>query len=98
MVLVDGEEQLDSMISIEEVRVPASGSRLELGPRRTLREGPVIDVLSPIPSLAERLPGGLGKMFERKWLSPGRWVAPGTDPTAGWAIHEVVEWPSPDPK
>jgi hypothetical protein len=98
LVLVDGVERPGSTMSVEEVAVPTAESRLELGPRRVLREGPVVDVLSPIPSLAQRLPGGLGLVFERKWLSPGRWVGTGTDPAAGWAIHEVVEWPSRDPR
>jgi len=96
LVLVDGAEQPGSTMSIQEVLVPSGESRLELGPRRVLREGAVMEVLSPIPSLAQKLPGGLGLVTERKWLSPGRWVRPDNEPAAGWAIHEVVEWPSRD--
>lgn len=94
-LLVNGEEQSGPAISINEVSGSEEGRRLELGDRRVLREGPILDILAPVPYLAQRLPGGLDRVVERKWLSPGRYFSPGAEPTAGWVIHEVVEWHSP---
>jgi len=95
-VLVNGEERAGGTISIQEITAPGDEVRLELGDRRVIREGPVLDILASVPYLAQRLPGGLDRVVERKWLSPGRCFSPGAQPTQGWVLHEVVEWHSPE--
>jgi hypothetical protein len=95
LVIVDGKERAGAVATMDEVRLQEGGGRLELGARRTLREGPVVEVLAALPRLIRRLPGGLDRVAERKWLSPGEWTDERGGVLSGWAIHEVVEWRSP---
>ena len=95
LVMANGVEQPGATLTENEIHIPDIQVHLELGPRRVLREGPVLDVLTAVPLLARRLPSGLSGVIERKWLSPGHLTFRGADPVTGWAIHEAVEWHSP---
>ncbi len=95
LVLVNGEEKPGATVSSDGIHLPGDGGQLHLGPKRVLREGLVLDILAAMPPLVRRISGGLDRVVERKWLSPGEWHRTGADPIKGWAIHEVVEWPNP---
>ena len=96
LVMVNGIERPGATATVEEVGLPGTEGRLALASRRVLRKGPVVNVLAAVPRLARRLPGGLDRVVEQKWLSPGRWISGTNAPVCGWAIHEVVEWRSAD--
>lgn len=94
LVVRDG--VVDERASVDDASIDlADGARLGLELARPLREGPLIDVLSAVPVLAKLLPDWLARSHESKRLSRGRLAAPGAAAREGWAIHEVVKWPSP---
>lgn len=66
---------------------------LDTGTSRTLRAGPLSDVLGSIPALGSLLPERLAGALESKWLTRGAWRAEGLPAESGPVIHEVVQWP-----
>ncbi len=59
-----------------------------------LREGALVETaLNTIPGIQKLFPFRILRVHERKWLSRGVLRKPGAEPSAGWAIHEVVRWP-----
>lgn len=95
LVLLDGREVEASTVADNVVAV--DGARLELGRdgARPLRRGPLADVLTAVPGLVRLLPERIGGAEELKWLTPGRQCFANALAETGWAIHEVVTWPTP---
>jgi hypothetical protein len=69
------------------------GSALRLDPDRDLRDGPLLATIGgPLPGLARRLAGPLGRIHERKHLSRSALVREGRQLDQGWSVHEEVTW------
>jgi|NGEPerStandDraft_6_1074524.scaffolds.fasta_scaffold16646_3 hypothetical protein len=65
---------------------------LTLDQGTVLREGRLgTTVLAAAPALRKFFPRAMSGIHERKWLSEGKYVR-GTYHSAGWAIHEIVDW------
>lgn len=100
-VVVDGVEMADAEVSDDGLRLHCTDgfTDLRLHHARTLREGPLMDVLQAVPTLARALPHAMGAARETKWLSHGDIAGSGgVSSSAGWAIHEVVQWPARMPE
>ena len=68
-------------------------SALQLEPFRDLRDSPLLATIGgPLPGLARRLAGPLGRMHERKHLSRSAIVSSGRQLDRGWTVHEEVTW------
>jgi len=69
------------------------GSALRLEPCRGLRDSPVLSTIGgPLPVLARRLAGPLGRMHESKRLARSAIVSNGRQLDQGWTVHEEVTW------
>jgi hypothetical protein len=92
LVLVDGVEQVGAVVSDSEL---VWGSAiLRLSPPHSLREGALGDVVAAIPLLSRFVPERLLRGWESKRLSRGALTSGDEPAREGWAIHEVVRWPS----
>jgi hypothetical protein len=102
LVLLNGNDVEDAIIHKDSILLPAPGARLELaqhkksGERqsRILREGPLVNIFSTVPGLANALPRWLGQGHESRRLSRARLESNDAPDRDGWAIHEVVTWRS----
>lgn len=73
----------------------ADGSVLTLDRSLTLRNGPLgTTALSSIPAISKTFPARLLHVHECKWRSRARLQCLGRAPVPGWAIHELVSWPT----
>jgi len=101
MVLWNGDEMPDAVVH-EHCIVLTPGGRLDLElnktagepPTRTLREGPLVNIIAAAPGLKDALPRWLGAGYEVKRLSRTRLQSNDLPAGEGWAIHEVVTWRS----
>jgi hypothetical protein len=93
VLIQNGHEVIPENINASEVCfTPAS--TLNLDRRQTLRTGRLGNtVAASAPILNRFFPERLLNIRETKWSSLGSLTAPDHAST-GWAIHEVVEWPS----
>ena len=73
----------------------ADGSRLTMDLSLALRNGPLgTTALSSIPGVSKTFPARLLQVNECKWRSRATLECPGRAPVQGWAIHEIVRWPT----
>jgi len=95
IVYHNGEAASAGSISDEELILAAPPATLSLDRRRVLREGALTSIaLSKIPGLAKVFPSHILNVHECKWLSRGVLRRSSGSEAAGWAIHEIVQWPS----
>lgn len=83
-------------IEVGERRIVLAGGdvSLDLDDARVLREGRLAkSAFGRLPRLERWFPPSFIGIHERKWLSSGTLRRTGAAPSAGWAIHEAVEWP-----
>jgi hypothetical protein len=93
VVIHNGRDIHADQICAEQLRF-APDSTLALDRRHTLRSGQLDDTVLPAaPVLARFFPRNLFGIRETKWCSRGTLTTPDHAST-GWAIHEIVGWPS----
>ncbi len=89
----NGRDVNSQAIGTDEIRFAPSSS-LALDRRHTLRSGCLSETVLPAAPILNRFfPHNLFNIRETKWCSAGTLTAPDHAST-GWAIHEIVEWPS----
>jgi hypothetical protein len=93
LVLLDGVEQPGGEVE-DSVVTCGDTTELWLAPPRSLRSGPILDVVAAVPFLARAVPDRLLRGWESKWLSRGILRLEDEPAREGWAIHEVVRWAS----
>jgi hypothetical protein len=93
LVLLDGVEQPGAEVE-DSVVLCGDTTELWLAPPRSLRSGPILDVVAAVPFLARAVPDRLLRGWESKRLSRGILLVEDEPAREGWAIHEVVRWPS----
>jgi hypothetical protein len=92
-VWLDGLLQPAAMLADAGLSGLEGGSALRLEPHRDLRDRPVLSTIGgPLPTLARRLAGPLGRMHERKHLARSVIVSNGRELDQGWTVHEEVTW------
>ena len=93
-VWLDGLEQPTAAPGEGSLPGLAEGRRLVLGEGGSdLGERPVLATIrGPLPGLARRLAGPVGRMREHKRLAPSTILRSDRALDHGWTIHEVVEW------
>lgn len=93
VLIHNGHDVHPEFISADEIRF-ADDSTLTLDHRHTLRTGHLRETILPTtPALNRFFPRNIFNICETKWCSVGKLTAPDHAST-GWAIHEIVEWPS----
>jgi hypothetical protein len=93
LVLLDGVEQPGGEVE-DSVVTCGDTSELRLAPPRSLRSGPILDVVAAVPFLARAVPDRLLRGWESKRLSHGILLLEDQPAREGWVIHEVVRWAS----
>jgi hypothetical protein len=94
VVFYNGESVLATGITDHAVALAASATTLSLDRGRVLREGTIVHTaLAKLPGLEKILPRQILAVRECKWLSRAVLRRAGAAEAAGWAIHEVVQWP-----
>lgn len=91
-VWLDGTDQPSASIN-DGLSGLEDGGALVLEAGRTLRDRGLIPAIrGPLPALARRVAGPLGRMHECKSLARGVMTSTSWSPDHGWSIYEVVSW------
>ena len=94
LAIVNGEAS--HRVVVNENRVEAGDSTLELTSKQVIRDGMLgSTVLKKLPAILPLAPLQMLRLHERKWLSRGCLVGADGSQSTGWSIHETVEWPTP---
>lgn len=81
--------------SLTDDELVAGEMSLALDRGTVLREGALVETaLNAVPGIQRLFPLRILRAHECKWLSRGVLKKPEAEPSAGWAIHEVVRWPT----
>jgi hypothetical protein len=93
VLIHNGRDVHPEHIGADEIRFEPA-STLTLDRRHILRTGHLGQTVLPAaPALNRFFPRNVFNIRETKWCSVGKLTAP-DHASAGWAIHEIVEWPS----
>jgi hypothetical protein len=96
LVFHNGAPVQNARVSDSQIECADQDLRLTFEETEVLREGALgSTVLSVIPGVQKLMPGRMLATKELKWRSRGILRSGGVRGAAGWAIHEVVKWPSP---
>jgi len=91
-VLLYNGEKIDAGEIPESGIAASSGGKLSFSGSVVLREGKLGTVaLAALSAIKSSLPSRILNVEEHKWRSRGHWLS--SQPSEGWAIHEVVKWP-----
>ena len=92
-VWLDGEEQLEAVVTDASISGLAGGAELHFRNGRDIVDRNVLASLtSVVPRLTRRAWGRLGAMHEHKRVDSSSIVGGGERPDTGWTLHEVVTW------
>ena len=91
---LNGREATPTEVGERRIVLAGGDVSLDLDDACVLREGRLgKTAFRRLPRLERWFPSSFIGIHERKWLSRGTLRRTGATPSAGWAIHEVVEWP-----
>jgi hypothetical protein len=92
-VWLDGQEQPTARLSDGGIRGLSDDRHLVLGSAHDLRDRAVLTTIrGPLPSLARRLSGRLGRLREHKRLASSSIVRQNCPLDYGWTVYEDVTW------
>jgi len=96
LVFHNGTLAQNGRVSDSEIACDDQGLCLTLEETQVLREGTLgSTALSVIPGVNKLFPDRILKTKECKWRSRGVLTSGDIILSTGWAIHEIVKWPSP---